>query len=308
MVTKVVESSRPNKRAGGAGFSPRRSVGFFIALVGMGLAAVALIANLVAADRVATGGEASSILAWSFGLNTAAFATIKVAIVTVLIGILVLLRWRVDSAKAALAGLKPDTEPVIGAGAVSTKYGPATTGAGVPKPLPIHTMARRLWAPMAALGYMAVLVGLIVSFVWADDPASVPLAAWTAGLQFLGEGLLLAGIAFLLGTVLATLRQGGAEVQASLGLTVKTLKMPVTAKAFVALMALGVMVSMAQFVLYLVVASGVTSVAAWLAWLGPLREIGLGLILSGIVLALATIGNVLAFQFERIEEIVTTGN
>ena len=63
-----------------------------------------------------------------------------------------------------------------------------------------------------------------------------------------------------------------------------------------------------QFVLYLVVAGGVDTPAAWFAWLGPLRELSLGLILSGIVLALVTIGNVLDFQFSRIKQIITTGN
>ena len=157
------------------------------------------------------------------------------------------------------------------------------------------------------MGYMAILVGLVVSFVWAGDPASVALASWTQGLQFLGEGILLAGISFLLGTILASLREGGGEVQAALGLTVKTLNMPKTAKVSVGFMALGVMVSMLQFAL----SRGrptVDNAAAWFAWLGPLREVGLGLILSGVVMALVTIGDVLGFHFERIKEIVTTEN
>jgi len=48
-------------------------------------------------------------------------------------------------------------------------------------------------------------------------------------------GLLLAGISLLLGTILASIRTGGGEVQQSLGLTVKTLRMPSTAKACVGL-------------------------------------------------------------------------
>jgi hypothetical protein len=135
--------------------------------------------------------------------------------------------------------------------------------------------------------------------------------AWTAGLQFLGEGFLLGGISFLLGTILASLREGGGQVQEALGLTVKTLKMPLTAKIFVGLMMMGVMLAMLQFALYLVVVYGVDtpqSFAAWLAWLGPLRELSLGLLLAGIVMALVTIGNVLGFQFDRIKEIVKTGN
>ncbi|MCH8948532.1 MAG: hypothetical protein IH789_13070, partial [Acidobacteria bacterium] len=79
------------------------------------------------------------------------------------------------------------------------------------------------------------------------------------------------------------LRSGGGEVQESMGLVVRTLRMPPSAMGFIALMAAGVMVSIAQFVLYLV-ATSVDDPAPWFAWLGPLREIGLALILAGIVL------------------------
>jgi len=310
MTTRLTNLTRPAPGTDHEKPTRYRRVGFVLALVGLMLAMVSLIANLVAAEFVGDGAtdRAEQTLAWSFGLNTAAFGTIKLGIAIVLIGILVRLWLRVESVKHSLPHLKAQTEPRIEAGAISTRYGPATSSKDVPKPLPIHTMANRMWAPMLAMGYMAVLGGLVVSFIWAGDPASVALVAWTQGLQFLGEGLLLAGISFLLGTILGSLREGGGEVQAALGLTVKTLKMPRTAKVFVALMALGVMVSVFQFVLYLVVANGVDNPAAWFAWLGPLREVGLGLILSGIVMALVTIGNVLGFQFDRINEIVTTGN
>jgi hypothetical protein len=112
----------------------------------------------------------------------------------------------------------------------------------------------------------------------------------------------------VLGTILWAIRTGGSEVQSSLGVAVKTLKMPITAKVFVGLMMLGLMTAVAQFVLYLVVAGGgVSGVAAWQAWLGPLRELALALILSGIAMALVTIGNVLSFQFDRISELIRTG-
>ena len=130
-------------------------------------------------------------------------------------------------------------------------------------------------------------------------------------MEFLGETLLLSGIAFLLGTILAGLREGGGEVQSSLGLPVTTLKMPATAKAFVGLMMLGLMAGIAQFVGYLFalgVADDPASFSSWSNWLGPFRELALGLILAGIVLALVTIGNVLAFQFDRVKSIIRTGN
>jgi hypothetical protein len=132
------------------------------------------------------------------------------------------------------------------------------------------------------------------------------LRAWVQGTQFLGEGMLLGGISFLLGTILAAIREGGGEVQESLGIPVQTLRMPLSAKVFVALMATGMMIMMAQFVLY-IVTTGVDDPAPWFAWLGPLRELGLGLLLAGIVLALYTIGTVLGFQFHRIRSIVETG-
>ena len=163
-------------------------------------------------------------------------------------------------------------------------------------------MAKKMFGPMLVMGAMAVVIGLIISFAWADT-GSVTAAAWTQGLQFLGEGLLLSGISFLLGTILWAIRTAGAEVQSGLGVSVKTLKMPTTAKVFVVLMMLGLMVSMLQFVLYLVVAGGVDNPLAWFAFLGPFRELGLALILSGIAMALVSIGTALDFQFERVVQL-----
>lgn len=76
-------------------------------------------------------------------------------------------------------------------------------------------------------------------------------------------------------------------MQESLGVGVETLDMPFTAKLFVGLTALGLMVEVFQFVAYVVVATfdDLASVAAYFAWLGPVREAGLGILLSGIVLS-----------------------
>jgi hypothetical protein len=171
-----------------------------------------------------------------------------------------------------------------------------------------------MWAPLLAMGVMLVYAGLLPSFAAAGKVATDPnLAAsqraWVQGVQFLGEGLLLSGISFLLGTILGAIRAGGGEVQESLGLTVRTLRMPATAKAFIALMMLGLMVEIAQFIGYAYIASVPASAdyATFSTWLGPLREFGLGALLSGIVLALATIARTLGFQFERITQIITSG-
>ena len=91
-----------------------------------------------------------------------------------------------------------------------------------------------------------------------------------------------------------------------MGLVVRALKAPPSGMGYMALMGIGFVLAIAQFVLYIVAAS-VDEPAAWFAWLGPLREIALGIIFGGIVLALFTIGTALAAQFARVREIVTTG-
>jgi len=87
--------------------------------------------------------------------------------------------------------------------------------------------------------------------------------------------------------------------------------MPATAKAFIGLMMIGLAAAVAQFVLYGVVAVSLAddpaAFATWTSWLGPVREVALGVLLASIVLALATIGSVLGFQFNRLREIARTG-
>lgn len=312
MATTIQSLTRPAHGADHRVRTRHRSVGLILGVIGVALVLIALIGN-VSASATESETSAAQTLAWTFGLTTLGFGTIKLGIGVVLIGILIRLWLRVDSVEASLPALRAagdGREPSPGT-SISTAFGPAVTSTGQPKPLTIHRMARTMWAPMLAMGAMAVLIGFILSLVWAaqagDGESTVAIAAWTQGLQFLGEGMLLSGIAFLLGSILASLREGGARVQESLGIVVQTLKMSRSATVFVVLMMTGLMVSVAQFVLYLVVAAGVDNPAAWFAWLGPFRELGLGLILAGIVMALATIGNVLGFQFHRIREICTVG-
>jgi len=283
--------------------TPRR-IGLGLAAAGLILTAVAFVASLVAAGAEATRAET---LPWTFGLTTLGFGTVKLGIGVILWGILMKLWLRADAIKEALGKLVDvDRSNKAATGVVKTPYGSASVDASAPKELPIHRMAKSMWKPMLAMGIMAVAIGFLISLAWASNGGIVP-QAWTQGLQFLGEGMLLSGISFLLGTILWAIRTAGGEVQESLGVAVKTLKMPPSAKAFVALMMLGLMVSIAQFIGYLVVAGGAVDTASWLAFLGPLRELGLGLILSGITLALVAIGNALGFQFGRVVELIKTG-
>ena len=295
-----------------------RTAGLTVALFGVAGAMVALVANIVAGVWSGQAGRAArvpEIDAWSFGLNTAAFGVVKVSIAIVLLGILRRLWLRVESVKAALPVLKaaPEGPGAVQTGTINTAYGRATVSSHAPKSLLIHRMARAMWAPSLAMGFMAVAAGLVLAVVQAtkvvpDPELASDLSAWVRGIGFLGEGFLLSGISFLLGSILYSLRKGGGEAQESAGVAVHTLRMPTTAKLFVGLMMVGLMVEIFQFVVYLVTTTfDQSTVASYYAWLGPVREAGLGIILSGIVLALVTIGNVLGFQFSRIKDIIATG-
>lgn len=309
MASRLEMLHRPAATADYVHPTRHRSFGFTLGVIGLGLVMIALVANLVAAGDVGEGTRTREILAWSFGLTTFAFGTIKFGIAAILMGVLIRAWLRVESLKAALPQLRGSGGTAAALGPMKTPQGPAVATSAAPAPLPIHRIAPKAWAPMLAMGVMLVSGGLVLSFVRAgttDTADFTSLGAWVQGLQFLGEAFLLGAISFLLGSILGALRGGGGEVQESLGVTVRTLRMPASAKAFIALMMMGVMVGMAQFVLYIVAAS-VDEPAAWFAWLGPLRELSLGLLLLSIVLALYTIGTVLSFQFARIREFVTEG-
>ncbi len=296
---------RPAVDADYTAASKWRSRGINLAMAGLTITAVAFVGNLAAVGQ--TGADRASTLAWTFGVTTTGFALIKTAIAVVLWGIILKLWLRAESLKVALPKLvgTPGTDPQP-LGDIDTSFGKATITEKAPGPLPIHKMAKKMFRPMIVMGLMAVMVGLVVSFVAAGSAPNTAALAWMQGLQFLGEGMLLSGISFLLGTILWALRTAGGEVQESLGVNTYTPKMPNTAKAFVALMMLGLMVSIAQFIGYVAVA-GSSDPAAAFAWLGPFREFGLGLILAGIALALVSIGNVLGFQFWRVANLIKNG-
>jgi hypothetical protein len=158
---------------------------------------------------------------------------------------------------------------------------------------------------------MAVAVGAILRFAGGAETAGSEdfraLAAWGLGVEFLGETLVLAGISFLLGTIMASLREAGSEVQKAAGSAITVLKMSPVAKGFIGLMMLGTMLGVGQFIASIVLAGRADDPAGYAelaAVVGPLREVALGVLLSGVVLALATIGTVLTFQFDRVRDLV----
>jgi hypothetical protein len=304
--------TRPAPDADPRPVGPQRTVGLALATGGLLLVVVAAIATWGTVSPLGEGGAVTSTLAWTFAVTITGFGLAKLGIATTLVGIVLRLWHRANAVASELPRLRTSEAglPEL-LGPVETEQGPATATATPPAPLLIHRMASALWLPVLVMGAMALAAGLVIGLVAADAAAGSEtfrrLSAWSQGTLFLGEGLLLSGISFLLGTILASLRQAGGEIQSSLGAAVKTLHMPTAAKAFIVLMAAGMMMAIAQFVLYVAAASDAAdpaSFAVWSTWLGPFRETALGVLLAGIVLALFAISKVLAFQFTRITELV----
>jgi hypothetical protein len=150
---------------------------------------------------------------------------------------------------------------------------------------------------------------------------------WLPRFLLLGMGLMFGGITFLLATILGNLRLYGGLVQEKSGRRVLALKPPWSAQVFPMLMMLGLMILIGAFVVSIVIAttasdvygnsisaingasagSGLLSdfqeVMTFGAWLQAFAFTGLALVLSGIVLALYTIAQVLRFQHTRIAEL-----
>jgi hypothetical protein len=150
---------------------------------------------------------------------------------------------------------------------------------------------------------------------------------WLPLFQLLGMGMMFGGITFLLATILGNLRLYGGLVQERSGRKVLALKPPWSAQLFPMLMMMGLMILIGAFVTSIVVAtiasdvfgnpisvidgagsgSGLLgdfqTVQTYGAWLQAFAMTGLALVLSGIVLALYTIAQVLRFQHDRVREL-----
>ncbi len=220
----------------------------------------------------------------------------------------------------------------------------------------MQAMASKMWIPFIAMGFMIVvvafIVGVIVSATAADYFSSTKLTreaaatgsdlakekafiestkAWLPAFKFLGVGMILGGVTFLLATILGALRVGGAGVQQALGESVRMPKPPITAQMFPMFMMMGLMVLIAALVIGIILAvissgywnhaiateldpavkgdpllgtlSTINSIKMWLA---PLKFVGMALLLSGIGLALATIVGVLRWQSSRLWNLLSS--
>ncbi len=217
----------------------------------------------------------------------------------------------------------------------------------------MQDMASKMWIPLIGMGFMIVvasfIIGLVVSGSAADyftaDKAARELAGrgsdlatqrafiestkvWLPTFKFLGMGMLLGGVTFLLATILGALRVGGGRVQEALDVEVRIIKPPLTAKLFPMVMMMGMMVLIAAVVVGIITAtlaydywnhsiataldpstggllSDLGTISAVKLWLEPLKFVGLALVLTGIGLALATIVRVLRWQANRLWDLLS---
>lgn len=219
----------------------------------------------------------------------------------------------------------------------------------------MQAMASKMWIPFIAMGFMVVLAafifGLVNSSITSDyfqaskevrEAAVTGSAlatqkafmestkAWLPSFKFLGMGMILGGVTFLLATILGALRTGGARVQEAVGVPVKVIKPPMTAQLFPMVMMMGMMVLIATLVIGIVLAfisygywnhstatelnpatagsallNSLANINTVSAWLAPFKFVGLALVLTGIGLALATIVRVLRWQSQRLWDILS---
>ncbi len=217
----------------------------------------------------------------------------------------------------------------------------------------MQAMAGKMWMPFIAMGFMIVvaafIVGLVNSATAADyftasktvregaetgsalatDRAFIEATkVWLPAFKFLGIGMLLGGVTFLLATILGALRVGGGRVQEALGVDVKIIKPPLTAKLFPMVMMMGMMVLVASAIIGIVLATqtydywnhsiatqlnpsdstllaDLGAINAVKLWLEPFKFVGMALLLTGIGLALATIVRVLRWQSNRLWDVLS---
>lgn len=182
-------------------------------------------------------------------------------------------------------------------------------------------VGRALWKPMLAMALVAFPAGAILAAVRANAIATGGSPAFIAAYDHLAEGTnflafaaVFSAISFVIARILGEFRTGGGKIQEAVGSNVETLLMPATAKAFIGLMAMSMMIILTPVVINYVVAAQILSGSAnalahaqqWSIWLEGVRKFGMGLYLFAITLGLSTIIYVLRFQGIRIRELAAS--
>jgi len=175
-----------------------------------------------------------------------------------------------------------------------------------------------LWLPMLAMALMAFPIAVILGIVRADEISTggsaetiETLRHVQVGAMFIGFASVFAAISFAIARILGQFRKGGGDLQEASGRRVVTLKMPVTAKVFLATMMMAMMTLLGAAVLHFVFAADVSGTTASLELsaerftvLEGVRRVGIAMYLVAITLGLATIAQVLRFQSSRVRQLL----
>lgn len=196
-------------------------------------------------------------------------------------------------------------------GTFATKTTAESPGYNLPQ-----KMGRALWAPMWLMALMAFASGIVLAFVRADivagfggtDVGAQRLSHLVPAFMFVGFLAVFAAVSFAIARILGAFRKGGGDVQEAAGASVETLKMPATARVFMAMMMMGMMLIGSMVVLHFVAAANAgtwteASLEAWARSLEGFRRLGVAMYLFGITFGLGTIITVLRFQAGRIRQI-----
>jgi hypothetical protein len=201
--------------------------------------------------------------------------------------------------------------------AIATNSFGATTTAKAPDRILPQKAGRKLWAPMlamAGMGFIAAAALTVARAIEVNDLGGASTIAayghFVTAAMFVGFATVFAAISFAIARILGEFRVGGGGVQEAAGSEVRTLNMPPTAKAFLGLMMMAMMLILGAVVGHVIVGAQTASETMtlvdseqWAVWLEAARRIGVSLYLFAILLGLATIVQVLRFQSIRIREV-----
>ena len=179
---------------------------------------------------------------------------------------------------------------------------------------------KTLWAPMFVMSLMGFAGGMGLAIARSnmisngDDPLQIAaFGQYIPAAMFFGFAMVFAAISFAIAKILGEFRVGGGSVQEATNSQVTTLKMPTTAKAFLAGMMMAMMIILVAVVLHIfagiaIADGGVDPILAeqWTIWLEAARRFGTVLYLFSIMLGLVTIAKVIYFQSFRIRQIAHT--
>lgn len=179
-------------------------------------------------------------------------------------------------------------------------------------------VGRKMWLPMLVMALMAFPIAVVLAAVRSNEIATggseqtiASLGHLVPAVMFIGFASVFAAVSFAIARILGEFRVGGGKLQESSGAQVRTLKMPTTAKAFLALMMMAMMGLVGAVVLHFIIAGAISNGSTyslghseqWSIWLEGVRRTGVAVYLAAISLGLATVIQVLDFQITRVQEL-----